>query len=144
VSPRAVAIALCLLALPAGAATRDVEVPLQLDHPFLRQMLLTQVYTQADNTARVWDDGSGCNFMVLSNPRTNAAGNRLRVVSDGVARVGTAVGSKCLNVIDWSGTVRCSSAELDAKDRSSASASSIRISTARTARSRSPAPSGTG
>ena len=116
-SPRAVAIALCLLALPAGAATRDVEVPLQLDHPFLRQMLLHQVYTEADNTARVWDDGSGCNFMVLSNPRTHAAGNRLRVVSDGVARVGTAVGSKCLNVIDWSGTVEVFEApELDAKD----------------------------
>ncbi|MFN8642441.1 MAG: hypothetical protein U0802_12615 [Candidatus Binatia bacterium] len=54
---------------------------------------------------RVWDDGSGCNAMILSNPRVSAVGARLRVVSDGLARVGTAVGESCLNVLDWTGTV---------------------------------------
>ena len=96
---------LVLLALPAGAATRDVDVPLQLDHAFLRQALLTQVYTLGDGTVRVWDDGSGCNLMILSNPRVSSAGERLRVTSDGQARIGTAVGNRCLNVLDWTGTV---------------------------------------
>ena len=94
-----------LFALPAEAATRSVDVPLQVEHAFLRQLLIAQVYTGADQTARVWDDGSGCNAMTLSNPRIDAAAARVRVVSDGAARVGTAVGSRCLNVIDWRGTV---------------------------------------
>ncbi|MCP6756763.1 hypothetical protein NL533_34575, partial [Klebsiella pneumoniae] len=80
-------LALCLLALPAGAATREVDVPLQLDHAFVRKILLEQVYTLRDNTVRVWDDGSGCNVMILSNPRVDAVGKRLRVISDGIARV---------------------------------------------------------
>lgn len=102
--PRVLALCL-LLALPAGAATRDVDVPVQLDHAFLRAALLAQVYTLADGSVRVWDDGSGCNVMILSNPRVDAVGERLRVTSDGLARVGTAVGDACLNVLDWSGTV---------------------------------------
>lgn len=92
---------LLLLALP----TREVDVPLQLDHAFLRQALIEQVYTLPDGTVRVWDDGSGCNVLILSNPRTSADGKRLRVTSDGQARVGTAVGDKCLNVVDWRGSV---------------------------------------
>ena len=115
-STRLVALALCLLALPAGAATKEVEVPLQLDHAFVRKMLVEQVYTMTDTTVRVWDDGSGCNFMLLSNPRVSALDGRLRVISDGQARVGTSVGSKCLNVIDWTGTVEVfEQPELDAK-----------------------------
>ncbi len=98
-------LALLLLALPARAATRAVDVPLLLDHVFLRKMLVEQVYTLPGTEVRVWDDNSGCNFMVLSNPRVDAVGDRLRVTSDGVARVGTAVGRRCLNVIDWTGTV---------------------------------------
>lgn len=99
------AVLLLLLALPAGAATREVEVPLQLDHAFVRTLLLERVYTQRDDSVRVWDDGSGCNAMVLSNPRVDAAGGRLRVVSDGLVRIGTAVGDRCLNAVNWTGTV---------------------------------------
>ncbi|MBX3025451.1 lytic transglycosylase domain-containing protein [bacterium] len=104
-SRRLIALAVALLALPAVAATRDVDVPLSLDHAFVRKMLVEQVYTLRDNTVRVWDDGSGCNVMILSNPRVDSVGGRLRVVSDGLARVGTAVGNSCLTALDWTGTV---------------------------------------
>lgn len=96
--------ALLLLAGPAAAA-REVVVPLPLDFAFLRQALLAQMYTGADRTARVWDDGSGCNFLILSDPQLSAAAGRLRVRSAGRARVGTAIGERCLTLIDWSGTV---------------------------------------
>lgn len=102
--PRLVALVL-LLALPAVAATSDVDLPLQLDFAFLRKILLTQVYTLRDDSVRVWDDGSGCNVMILSNPRVDAVGGRLRITSDGLARVGTAIGDNCLNALDWTGTV---------------------------------------
>ncbi|MGD9764966.1 MAG: transglycosylase SLT domain-containing protein [Candidatus Binatia bacterium] len=103
---RLLAIALLLLAAGSpGAALRAVDVPLRVDHAFLRQLLLDQVYTGAEHTTRVWDDGSGCNLLTLANPRIDAAGANLRVTSDGHARVGTSVGERCVNVVDWQGTV---------------------------------------
>ena len=78
--PSRTALALIIKALliwPLGAAAREVAVPVRLDHDFLRQALLTQVYTGAEQTVRVWDDGSGCNFLILSEParrRAPAAG----------------------------------------------------------------------
>jgi len=103
--PRASLPGALLLVLPALAAAHEVVVPVQLDHAFLRQALLTQVYTGPDHTARVWDDGSGCNFLILSDPQVEAAAGRLRIRSAGKARIGTAVGQSCLTLLDWTGSV---------------------------------------
>jgi Transglycosylase SLT domain len=103
--PRAALAGALLLIAPALARAREVVVPLQLDDAFLRQALLTQVYTGPEHTVRVWDDGSGCNFLILSDPQVDAATGRLRIRSGGKARVGTPVGTRCLTVLDWSGTV---------------------------------------
>ncbi len=103
--PRAVVAGALLLALAARAAAREVLVPVQLDHAFLRQALLAQVFTGPDRSVRVWDDGSGCNVLILSDPRVAAHDARLRVRSAGRARIGTAVGQSCLNLLDWTGTV---------------------------------------
>jgi hypothetical protein len=98
-----------VMAVGVFAATpvlaRQVVVPLRLDAAFLRQALLTQVYTGPDGTARVWDDGSGCNFLILSDPQVDVHEGRLRVRSAGRGRVGTAVGQSCLTLVDWTGTV---------------------------------------
>lgn len=101
-------LAFCtLLMFPWGghvrAETVDVTVPLQLDTAFLREAVVSQAYTDAGESARVWDDGSGCNHMVLSDPRVATAGGRLRLETRGEARVGTALGSRCLLVVDWAG-----------------------------------------
>ncbi|MDX2166977.1 MAG: lytic transglycosylase domain-containing protein [Deltaproteobacteria bacterium] len=104
-STRAALAVLIGLILPSAAAAKEVDVPLELDHAFVRKLLVAQIYTGADESTRVWDDGSGCNLMILSHPRVDRDGTRLRVTSDGLARVGTAVGDKCLNVLDWKGTV---------------------------------------
>jgi hypothetical protein len=105
-SPRAALVgAVLLILLPSAAGARQVTVPLPLDPEFLRQALVTQVYTGADQSVRMWDDGSGCNFLILSNPRVEGMDGRLRVISDGKGRVGTAVGDNCLTLIDWQGRV---------------------------------------
>jgi hypothetical protein len=93
------------IGLVRAAAAREISVPVQLDHEFLRRVLLTQMYTAADNTARVWDDGKGCNFLVLSNPRFDTERGLVRIVTDGEARVGTLVGASCLTVLNWTGTI---------------------------------------
>jgi len=82
-----------------------VSVPLSLDFAFLQQALLTQMFTGPEQTVRVWDDGSGCNFLILSDPRVDARHEKLRITAAGVGRVGTAVGESCLTLLDWKGTV---------------------------------------
>lgn len=89
----------------ARAAVRDISVPVQLDHEFLRRLLLTQMYTAPDGTARVWEDGKGCNFLVLSDPRVDTQSGLVRILTRAEARVGTPVGARCLTVLDWTGTI---------------------------------------
>jgi hypothetical protein len=93
-----------VLLLAAPSLAREVRVPLRLDHAFLRQTLLTQVFTGPERTARVWDDGTGCNFLVLSDPQVAEHEGRLRIRSAGRAKIGTAIGDSCLTIFDWNGT----------------------------------------
>jgi hypothetical protein len=100
-----IALLMWLLVTPAAAQVdgRSVEVPLRFDFEFIRQALLMQIYTRADATAVLWDDGTGCGFLKLHEPAVSSAGNRLRLVTRGEARVGTRVGSMCLAPVQWEG-----------------------------------------
>lgn len=100
---------LLVLAMTAAAAAtpamRDVTLPVRPDEAFLRQAVISQVFTDRGETARVWDDGSGCNFLVLSDPRIEAGDGLVRLLSFAEARVGKRVGSRCIVITDWSGTI---------------------------------------
>ena len=102
----AVAAAL-LVALPASAG-RHITLPVRLDTAYLREVFTSQVFTEPGNSSRVWDDGSGCNFLVVSNPRLSAGDGTLDLVMDGHALVGQPVGDRCIVVLDWSGTIETS------------------------------------
>ena len=108
------------LALSWPALAREVELPLTFDFPFLRQALLTQLYTEPNATARVWQDEAGCSELVLSDPQVNGRAGGLRILSVARARLGTAVGGQCTAWLDWQGrlevlnepTVRASQREV--------------------------------
>jgi hypothetical protein len=91
----------------AEPAAREVSVPMTFDHAILRRMLVEQMFTGPDESVRVWDDGSGCNFLVLSSPDVSSADDRIRVVSRGRARAGKRVGTSdtCITALDWTGTI---------------------------------------
>jgi len=97
------ALALCLVC--SGAAAREITLPMRPDKALLRHAVVSQVFTEGGQTARVWDDGSGCNYLVLSNPRVETSEERIRVRSDAEARVGKRVGARCVIVTDWAGAV---------------------------------------
>ncbi len=105
-SVRIAALLIAFLQLAAPALARPVTVPVALDHAFLRQALIQQIYTDPDQTARVWNDGSGCNYLTLSAPQVDSDAGRVRVTSAGEARVGTAVGQQCLVLLNWKGSVQ--------------------------------------
>lgn len=96
---------LTLAGFAAPAAAREVRVPIELDAELVRGAFLGQVFNGADQKARVWDDGSGCNFLTLDVPDVAIHDDRVYVTSPARARVGTLVLGKCLSVLDWDGFV---------------------------------------
>ncbi len=87
------------------AAAREIEVPLRFDDAFIRQIVLTQVYTSPNDQAVLWDTGTGCGYLKLREPEVTSVGSHLRIVSRGEARVGTPVGRMCLAPLQWDGFI---------------------------------------
>jgi hypothetical protein len=113
-TPHARTRVLCLLfllisAAGARATESEINLPVRLDNTYLREAVITQVFRGDRESAQVWDDGTGCNFMVISDPAvvTQAAGDDqgiiVRFASD--ARIGQRVGERCVVVLDWSGFI---------------------------------------
>jgi hypothetical protein len=80
-------------------------IPVRLDLAFLREALVAQVYRDPGETARLVDDGVGCSWLNLSEPRVESEGGRLHLVSRGDARVGTPFFGWCLLPLRWRGFV---------------------------------------
>jgi hypothetical protein len=104
VSYRRLLVLLAAVMVAGGpAAARQVDVPLQFDHDFIRQILAAQVYTGPNGKAVLWNDGTGCGYLKLRDPAVNGAGNRIRVVTQGEARIGTPIGDECFAPVQWEG-----------------------------------------
>jgi hypothetical protein len=64
------------------------------------------------------EDGSGCNYLLLSDPVLSGVDGLLRVRSRASGRVATAIGSRCLVLLDWTGFVETDQrAQLDGRAR---------------------------
>ena len=66
-----VILLLATLLFSQGVLAKAIEVPLLLKHPLLSQLLTEQIFTGKNKTLRVADDGSGCQFLKLSHPKTS-------------------------------------------------------------------------
>lgn len=101
-----VSAALATLALGVAVAdARDVTFPIRLDDRFLTRELAGSAFTDADGTAHVFADESGCNSLVLFDPRVTSEPGALRVRSAGEARFGVSAGGRCLLPLSWSGQI---------------------------------------
>jgi soluble lytic murein transglycosylase-like protein len=100
------AFALAYLVAPAAAAqAHEIAVPVRLDLAFLREALVEQVYREPGEAVRAFDDGVGCSWLELREPRVGSAGGRLRIVSRADARLGTPFLGWCLIPLRWRGFV---------------------------------------
>lgn len=95
--------ALLVACVAAAQVERRVEVPLRLDHAFVQQAVVQQVYGSQPGKVTIWDDGTGCAYVRLWDPVVSSAGERLRIVTRGEARLGTAIGSVCVSPVAWDG-----------------------------------------
>lgn len=98
-------VAILVQSVAAAAPEREINLPIRLDPAYLKEIFATQVYTDPGTTARVWDDGIKCNFMVISDPQVSISKGLVNLTTAGEARVGQRVVDRCVVVFDWSGSI---------------------------------------
>ncbi len=84
----------------------DAEWRLPLEYSLIRSVLVSQLYTGADETARLWKDGNGCSFLDVAKPRIAASGKQVEIIQQAHARLGVKILGKCTPALEWRGFVQ--------------------------------------
>ena len=99
------------------AVAREVALPLRFGNALVEKVLVDQLFTGPGQSLVAMKDGSGCNYLILSDPRLSGVDGLLRIRSAARGRVATAIGSQCLVLLDWTGFVETDQrAELDGRN----------------------------
>ncbi|MGR8935119.1 MAG: hypothetical protein ACU837_12120 [Gammaproteobacteria bacterium] len=101
--PRAAVLLLLATAFPARS--QPIEVPLHIDYDFIRKILVAELYTGPENTAKVWEDGHGCGFLTLADPQLSGEKGMVRIVNRMQTRVGARLGGQCIALLNWKGSL---------------------------------------
>ena len=93
-----------LLGAPLAVYGATVHVPIQLDYPLLRLLLIKQLFTTPEQSAEILNDPSGCSQMVLANPRLAAKQPDLEIVTEVKVRIGVSTLGGCTELLQWQGS----------------------------------------
>jgi hypothetical protein len=97
-------LALAVLALLAPQTRADeVTFPLRVEYPILRVALRQQLDWDPSGTAVVWKSQGGCRSLVVTDLQIEPAGDRVRLVARGAARLGFGVLGFCVAPARWDG-----------------------------------------
>ena len=116
---RAAALSALIGLLVTGelALAREVVLPLRFDNALVEKVLVDQLFTGPAQSLVAMKDGSGCNYLLLSDPQLNGADGLLRIRSAARGRVATTICTQCLVFLDWTGFVETDQrAELDGRN----------------------------
>jgi len=96
---------LTALSLAAPALAERVHLPIALDAHFIESVLRERVFTGAGagGSVRLNNDGSGCRFVELRDPRVSVGSGVVHVRTAAAIRAGRAVAGRCLVAVDWRG-----------------------------------------
>jgi hypothetical protein len=95
------------LLLPATismAAETRLAVP--MDYQLLRSVLIKQLYSGENQTARLWKEGQDCSFLDLSNPQIQGDKGLIKIDNNVHARVGLQLAGKCIPALEWHGILQ--------------------------------------
>jgi len=100
-------LGLLMVILPASGYTKTsaITVPVSLDYPLLRHALITQLFNTDDGSRDILDDPSGCNRILLSEPKIGAQQDKLEFVARVKAQLGVSLPGGCQQLLEWHGTV---------------------------------------
>ena len=93
-----------LLFTPAVWAS-IVTVPLTVDYPLLRQLLVKQLFDTPDGSRDVLDDPAGCSSILLKDPAVAARGEDLEVLAHVRATLGVPAVGGCKALLNWQGSI---------------------------------------
>jgi hypothetical protein len=66
-----------ILSAPGMAITETVNLPLTIDYPLLRSLVVASVFTNSGETTSVLDENGGCRRITLSSPKYRSDGPHL-------------------------------------------------------------------
>ena len=99
-----------LLAPAAAARAAQVRIPMTIDYITLREALKRKLYTAPGGRAELWNGLNDCQFLYAENPefsRATAGGAAtVQLETANSLGLGVAMGSQCLNAVQWSGIVQ--------------------------------------
>lgn len=92
--------------LPVSSAeAKEVNIPVQINYHYLQQALIKQLYTDADQSKEIWNDGGGCSRIVLTDPRIDSVNGLLRISNQAFINISLPVGTECTPVYKRAGIV---------------------------------------
>src|SRR5580700_8347386 len=99
-----------LLAPIAPARASQVRIPLTIDYLTLREAIKRKLYNGPGGRAQLWNGLDDCQFLYAESPefsRTAAGGAAtVQLETANSLGLGVAMGSQCLNAVQWSGIVQ--------------------------------------
>jgi hypothetical protein len=94
---------LLLLSTALRVEGATVTVPIKLDYPLLRQLLVKQLFNTPDQSTELLNDPSGCSRVVLANPHLSGKPPNLEIVTEIKARLGVSILGGCTKLSQWQG-----------------------------------------
>jgi len=89
---------------PSSSLQADtVQVPVRLSFPFLRHLLILEVFNQPGHTAEISLDPDGCTKVVLSEPVLSGLDHSLRLDAEFHAVLGMGSEAGCIRLTQWDG-----------------------------------------
>ena len=103
-----VLLLMCILWLPdrATGATETVFLPVTLEYPFIRSVLVHQLYNSPGERAIVIDETrEDCVHIELSNPEVSRELSMIKVGSKIKIRAGVPILGTCMGLFEWEGYI---------------------------------------
>jgi hypothetical protein len=94
-----------LLAAQTGIA-REINIPVPMEYGLIKNVLLSQLYNGPDESVRAWKDGKQCSYLDLDHPQISGEQGQVKIQNNVQARIGTALGGKCMTLVEWSGILQ--------------------------------------
>lgn len=103
---RTVLISTALLLTAENGLAREINIPVPMEYRFIRSVLVNQLYTGPDESVRAWKDGKQCSYLDLDHPQISGENGQVKIQNNVQARIGTALGGKCMALVEWSGILQ--------------------------------------
>ena len=99
-----------VLASTSAARASQVRIPMTIDYLTLREALKRKLYTGPGGRAELWNGASDCQYLYAENPEfaraTSGGAATVQLETANSLGLGVAMGSQCLNAVQWSGIVQ--------------------------------------